>query len=166
MDDKDLIKKIVKDVSVELTDEFDRNFERKAFFDKPWAPLSPNYDPQIGTMLMRTGALRKSISCHPSNNMIRFTSSMAYASIQNEGGTVRQNFVPSAKMRRWAFAKFKETKDPKYKGMALCKRIKRTFRVPARPFIGDHPEVLRIIEDIASDVIAEEIAKDFDKLHK
>ena len=29
----------MRDLKVELDDEFDRNFERKAFFDRPWAPL-------------------------------------------------------------------------------------------------------------------------------
>ena len=31
-----IIEKILRDIKVELTDEFDKNFERKAFFSKPW----------------------------------------------------------------------------------------------------------------------------------
>ena len=166
MDTQKVIKDILKDTKVELDDEFDQNFERKAFFDRKWAPLSKNYNPTTGSMLMRTGFLRKSISSHIVGHSIVYTSSVPYATLMNEGGVVKQNFVPSAKMRRWAFAKFKETKDPKYKGMALCKRIKRTFRVPARPFIGDHPEVHRIINDVASGIIAhatrEDLIREYD----
>lgn len=31
-----IIELFIQDVAVELTDEFDRNFERKAFFDEAW----------------------------------------------------------------------------------------------------------------------------------
>lgn len=56
--DNSLLRKIMKDIRVELTEEFDLNFERKAFFDRKWTPLSPNYQPTTGSMLIRTGALR------------------------------------------------------------------------------------------------------------
>jgi len=166
MDKEKLIKNIVQDVKVELDDEFDRNFERKAFFDRPWQPVSKNYEPTTGSLLMRTGLLRKSISSKIDGNSIRYVSSVPYATIHNEGGTIHQDFAPSNKMRRWAFAKYKETKDSKYKAMALCKRIKRNITIPARPFIGDHPEVRRIIDDVASDCIAEAVAKDMEQLIK
>ena len=166
MNKQELIKNIVQDVKVELDDEFDRNFERKAFFDRPWQPVSKNYEPTTGSLLMRTGLLRKSISSKIDGNSIRYVSSVPYATIHNEGGTIHQDFAPSNKMRRWAFAKYKETKDSKYKAMALCKRIKRNITIPARPFIGDHPEVRRIIDDVASDCIAEAVAKDMEQLIK
>ncbi|MTU75414.1 hypothetical protein GMD74_20635, partial [Parabacteroides merdae] len=53
--DNSLLRKIMKDIRVELTEEFDLNFERKAFFDRKWTPLSPNYQPTTGSMLIRTG---------------------------------------------------------------------------------------------------------------
>ncbi len=31
-----IIKNILRDIQVELTDEFDRNFERQAFFSQAW----------------------------------------------------------------------------------------------------------------------------------
>ena len=34
----DLKQKILNDLRVELSDEFDRNFQRKAFFDQSWPP--------------------------------------------------------------------------------------------------------------------------------
>ena len=61
MNNNDFLNNVMRDLKVELDDEFDRNFERKAFFDRPWAPLSPNYNPSEGSMLMRTGALRRSL---------------------------------------------------------------------------------------------------------
>lgn len=63
---------VLKDIRVELADEFDNNFERKAFFDRPWAPLSKNYQPTTGSMLLRTGALRRSLKSRISGTSIIF----------------------------------------------------------------------------------------------
>ena len=37
---RNLKRKILTDLKVELLDEFDRNFERRAFFDRPWPERS------------------------------------------------------------------------------------------------------------------------------
>lgn len=162
MDSNTFRNNVLKDIKVELDEEFDRNFERKAFFDRPWTPLSRAYNPEGGSMLLRTGALRRSLHSRISGSAIIYSSSLRYAGLQNYGGTVRQNFVPSPKMRRWAWANYHELKKSgneagaeKYRRMALAKRIKRTFTVPARPFVGDHPRIW----EIAGDIIAEHAAK-------
>ena len=36
----DLFDNILKYIKNELSDEFDRNFEREAFFSKPWNPIN------------------------------------------------------------------------------------------------------------------------------
>ena len=151
MDNNDFMQNVLKDIKVELDGEFDRNFERKAFFDQPWAPLSPNYNPSEGSMLMRTGALRKSLRSRIDGTKLVYESSLKYAGLQNYGGTVKQDFVPSDKMRRWAWAKARERKEQgdkpgeeKFRRMALAKRIKRTIVVPPRPFVGEHPRVWEI----------------------
>lgn len=95
MDNNDFLNNVMRDLKVELDDEFDRNFERKAFFDRPWAPLSPNYNPSEGSMLMRTGALRRSLHSRIDGTRLIYESSLKYAGLQNYGGTVRQDFVPS-----------------------------------------------------------------------
>ncbi len=52
-------KAFVKDVKTELADEFDRNFERKAFFNESWPGTGiPN---SKGSLMVRTGAMRRSI---------------------------------------------------------------------------------------------------------
>ena len=48
----DIKRKILNDLRVELSDEFDRNFQRKAFFDKSWPPRKMNGK---GSLLMVTG---------------------------------------------------------------------------------------------------------------
>lgn len=158
MDSHTFINNVIKDIKIELDDEFDRNFERKAFFDRKWVPLSKNYQPTGGSMLLRTGALRRSLRSRISGTALIYSSSLPYSGLMNYGGTVRQDFVPTPKMRRWAWANFHELQKAgktaeaeKYRRMALAKRIRRTFTVPARPFVGDHPKV----REIAADIVAE-----------
>ncbi len=163
MDKEKVIKNIAKNVKVELDEEFDKNFERKAFFDRQWAPLSPYYHPMTGSMLLRTGALRKSIHSRlVGNSSINYYSSLRYAGIHNEGGIIEQNFVPTSKQRRFFFAKYKQTGDEKFRRSAMAKRIHRKIAIPARPFIGDHPKVREAIGEIATEIIAQEIQKEME----
>ena len=53
MNSKDLLHRILSDMRVELTEEFDRNFERKAFFTDKWKKrANPNAK---GSLLIVTG---------------------------------------------------------------------------------------------------------------
>ena len=57
---KAIIRRILSDIRVELGDEFDRNFERQAFFNDAWARRKSPTRPG-GTILVDTGTLRRSI---------------------------------------------------------------------------------------------------------
>ena len=80
--------RILQDLRVELTDEFDRNFERKAFFGNRWKPRRSE---GRGTLLLVTGTLRRSIRSSVVGDGVRFTSQVPYATVHNEGGTIAQN---------------------------------------------------------------------------
>lgn len=159
-----LIKNMLKDIQMNLTDEFDRNFERKAFFDKSWPATKWKNDK--GSLMMRSGNLRRSL-LHPklTDNSITFTSDMPYASIHNEGGTIQV----TAKMKRFAWAMYykasgavTKTKGGKmsgskrnvrltqeaeqWKALAL-KKVGDTIKIEQRQFIGDHPRVRTIVEE-------------------
>lgn len=85
-----LIRLTLKDISVELGDEFDRNFEREAFFNEKWARRKFNDDESRG-LLSREGTLRRTIKDEASvtdHASVVFTSSVPYAAIHNEGGTI------------------------------------------------------------------------------
>lgn len=58
IDPDQLKRNILNDMRVELADEFDRNFERKAFFTRKWKPRRIN---SRGSLLIVTGALHRSI---------------------------------------------------------------------------------------------------------
>ncbi|MBP5365005.1 MAG: phage morphogenesis protein [Bacteroidales bacterium] len=111
-----LIPRILKDIKVELTDEFDRNFERKAFFNERWpARRFPNTK---GSTLMVTGNLRASIRSEISGNRLRYTCNLPYAALHNNGGRI----VVSAKMKKFFWAQYSKSKQSQWKAMAL-KRV-------------------------------------------
>lgn len=146
---------LLKDYQKELTEEFDRNFERKAFFDKVWKEAKRN---NIGSLLNRTGALRKSISDNSSitGKSISWTSSLAYANIQNVGGKI----TVTSKMRGFFWYKFRmatggnnknmNTEALFWKSMAL-KKVGSVIIIPQRQFIGDHPQVHKSIREVTDD---------------
>lgn len=150
---KRFIKLTLKDISVELGDEFDRNFERQAFFNEKWARRKYNDDETRG-LLTRTGTLRRSIKAESTDYSIIFSSDVPYASIHNEGGTI----TVTRKMKKYFWYLYRQLTD-NYKReptteAEFCKRmaLKRTgskITIPKRQFIGMHPEVERIIHEIA-----------------
>lgn len=156
---QDFIKNILSDVRIELTDEFDKNFERKAFFDKAWENTSiPNHK---GSLMMRTGKLRRSIRSKQTNNEITWSSSLPYASLQNEGGEI----IVTEKMKRFFWAMFYKANGAvtpsgkgkrnerlsqeaqTWKALALQK-VGAKMKVKQRQFIGDHPQLRQNIERV------------------
>lgn len=160
----DFFRQTLSDIKVELSDVFDRNFERKAFFDAPW----PKRKRQgRGTTLIVSGRLRRSIKSHITSKNIAFTSDAPYASIHNQGGTV----PITRKMRRYFWAMHYKnmagvsfsikTQQPTtkksarlnetamyWRNMALHKGNKIT--IPQRQFIGAHSRVDGVVEACAT----------------
>ena len=101
MNEEQFLKQILTDVKVKLGDEFDRNFQRKAFFDKNWSNTKhPN---NRGSLMLRSGNLRRSLLNPRVQNMsITWSSSMPYAALHNNGGTL----VVTAKMKKFFCAMF------------------------------------------------------------
>ena len=163
IDEKKLIKQILNDIRVEAAEEFDRNFERKGFFEKgKWKHAQ--YPTNRGSLMLRSGKLRRSIAAEIKGNSVVFTSSEPYAAIHNEGGEI----VVTEKMKRFFWAKYYElsskvrtNKSGKksasaasqrssaqaeyYKGLALMKTGAK-IKIPQRQFIGDHPKLRELLE--------------------
>ena len=141
------LRRLISDLRVELSDEFDRNFERKAFFSKRWTPR--RYHNPKGTLLMVTGALRRSVKAHETDHGVRFTSNVPYATIHNEGG---RGLKPVK-------AHYRRTKSGK---TASVKAHMRRFDMPQRQFIGDGPDTRRIVQSVITDNVtnlANDLAK-------
>lgn len=160
----------MKDVGVELSEEFDLNFTRKAFFDEPWPKRKRNY--RRGTTLAVSNRLRRSIKRHISGSSIRWTSDAPYAGIHQAGGKI----PITPKMRKYFWAKYyeaagkvKKTGTGKvsmskqniqlsdqaefYRNMALHKGD--NIVIPKRQIVGDHRQVKKIVEKTADNAIKE-----------
>lgn len=153
-----ILRMILNDIRVEMTAEFDENFERESFFSEAWArrkgPMRPD-----GHILVYTGRLRRSIQSRTTENSITFFTNEPYAAIHNEGGEI----VVTEKMKRYFWHKYYEAtgsfgrkKDGRrsndkrtlqlseeaefWKFMAL-KKAGSTIKIPRRRFLGTSPEV-------------------------
>lgn len=135
LDPKTLKKNIISDLRVELSDEFDRNFQRKAFFTERWKKRrNPN---ARGSLLVVTGTLRRSIQASETPDGVRFTSNVPYATLHNEGG---KGSVTVRKHQR------------KRKGNThTVRQHMRKVNMPQRQFVGDGKETQRIIQSVIDD---------------
>ena len=175
---KAVIRRILSDIRVELGDEFDRNFERQAFFNDAWTRRKSPPRPG-GTILVDTGTLRRSIRSRTTDDSITFYTDLPYAAIHNDGGEI----VVTEKMKRFFWHKYYEatgsfgrkkngerrndkrtrqlsTEADFWRFMAL-KRAGTTIRIPRRRFLGTGPEVERIVREIIEDNLNEYFDMDF-----
>ena len=126
--------RILQDLRAELTGEFDRNFERKAFFGNRWKPRRSEGK---GSLLLVSVTLRRSIQSSVVVGGVRFSSQVPYATVHNEGGPYTQN-VRAHQRHRGSKA---------YNVRAHQRRI----NMPQRQFIGDGPDTRRIIKSVIDD---------------
>ena len=125
----------LKVIEVELKDEFDRNFERKAFFDKRWKPSKHG--------LIDTGELRRSIGSEVGKDVVTFYSDKEYAAIHNDGGRIQV----TAKMHGFFWHKFKETHQRIWEALGK-KKVGSYIEIPQRQFIGEHKKVDEIVDGV------------------
>lgn len=169
------IDRTLRDVRVELKDEFDKNFEREAFFNERWARRKYHDDRSRG-LLVRTGTLRRSLRAEVTDRRsVRFFTDVPYAAIHNEGGTI----TVTRRMKGWFWIQYMTITGSKdgtfapqlqrkkdgtlrnnkrnrklsdeaafYKAMAL-KPVGSKIVIPKRQFIGQHAEVERILKETA-----------------
>lgn len=172
-----ILRRILKDIQVEMSDEFDQNFEREAFFSESWerrrSPMRAD-----GHILVDTGQLRSSIQSRTTENSITFYTDLPYAAIHNEGGEI----VVTRRMKRFfrakayeaagTFGRKKNSSTPKkhtslsdrqfYAWMHTAtltpeaefwcalsmKPVGSTIKIPRRRFLGTSPEVEQAVRTI------------------
>ncbi len=178
-----LIRTILSDIRVDMADEFDKNFERQAFFSEAWvrrkSPTRPG-----GSILIDTGTLRKSIQSKSTESSITFFSTLPYASIHNDGGEIKV----TRKMKRYFWHKYYATtgsfgrkkngerrNDKRtvqlsteaefWKHMALMKEGK-SIKIPRRRFLGVSPEVEKTVKEIIEENLTDYFENDFNPSEK
>ncbi len=178
-DVRKIIRRILKDIRVEMGDEFDRNFERQAFFSEAWARRKSPTRPG-GSILIDTGSLRKSIGSRTTENSIVFYTTLPYAAIHNDGGEIKV----TKKMKRYFWHKYYEatgsfwrrkdgtlrkdkstvqltTEAEFWKFMAL-KKEGSMVKIPRRQFLGTSPEVEQAVKEIIEENITEYFNVEFE----
>ncbi len=159
---KELLADILKDMRVELADEFDQNFVRGGFFGSEWkAKLNGE-----SSKLQQSAKLRRSIRATERGSAVVFTSSEPYATINNEGGEI----VVTAKMRKYFWAQYYKhgkhsEKARMYRNLAL-KAVGSKLQIPQRQYIGDHAQVRTNIETIVKDNVERYTVQAFEKLNR
>ena len=191
MSDMDrIIRQVLSDIRVDLSDEFDKNFERQAFFSEAWARRKSPTRPG-GSILIDKGTLRSSIRSESTNNSITFQSTVPYASIHNDGGDItvtrkmkmffRKQFYKSnnrfARKKDSSSSKIKKTLSDAgfyawtsqmqltptalfWRNLALMKEGSK-IHIPKRRFLGQSPEVERIVREIIDKDLSEYFNTDF-----
>lgn len=162
-----IVARILKDLRVELHDEFDRNFERQGFFSQAWQRRAGKFG-SGRTLLVDTGGLRRSIRSTVTKDSITFTSDHPAAEIHNDGGEI----AVTKRMKKYFWYRYIQAtggfgrrkdgslrKDKRnerltsetefWKAMAL-KKEGTSIKIPRRRFLGHSPEVeqltVRLIE--------------------
>lgn len=170
-----LVRRTLDNIRVEAAEEFDRNFEREAFFTEKWARRKHNDDQSRG-LLVRTGNLRRSITAEVTDrDSVVFSSALPYARIHNEGGTI----TVTRKMKAYFWWRYhtltggtaadgfsnrlqrKRDGTPRNnrknraltaeaefcRAMAL-KKAGSKITIPKRQFIGNHPDLEKLLKEI------------------
>lgn len=181
-----IFRQILRDIKVELSDEFDRNFERQAFFSEAWK-RSRRAERRGSATLIDTGSLRKSIMSRSDATSITFYSSLPYAAIHNEGGEIKV----TARMKRYFRYRFYQAQGgfnrsnsgtqrkplpdggfyawtskmsltdeaEMWRYMALMK-VGSTIKIPRRRFLGASPEVETAVRTIIEENLREYVEHD------
>lgn len=153
-----VVKTLPGQVGALVLENIDDNFRSQSFDGAKWkdraAPPARGRTTKAGNrdkrfkqdsgegraILMMSGRLRRSFRMEASGLVITIHTDVPYAEIHNEGGEVKQSITVTAKMRRFFWAMFADTKDEKWKFMALSKNatIERSFTMPKRQFVGEN----------------------------
>lgn len=177
-----IIRQILRDIQVEMHDEFDRNFERQAFFSEAWARRKSPVRNEGRAILTDTGSLRGSIQSRTTENSITFSTDLPYAAIHNDGGEIVvtkrikgyfwHKYMTLAGVLQWARRKDgtmrrdKQTRQQSteaefWKFMAL-KKEGSTIKIPRRRFLGVSPEVEQAVREIIEENITEYFNVEFE----
>lgn len=155
-----------------VRDSVRQNFRRGGFYGQPWSPplrIKEGFDsgPGYGTMLSGTNHLMMSTDYIPEPGRVTIQNTLVYAQIHNEGGEITvtkrmKSFFWSQYYKRGLvggmYSKGKGKKNQQkaetinkeaefWRAMAL-KKVGSKITIPKRQFMGEHPEVDRLVKDI------------------
>lgn len=149
-----------------VVESINENFRRGGFYNSRWKPTRRQQlgfhgvAGQYGPLLSKSNHLSRSTVSIPGKGQVTIQNSLEYAGIHNDG----REIPVTSRMKRFFWAKYYETgavnpgtgnrKKPAsdaeadfWRGMAL-KRVGSRIKIPKRQFIGESPEVDKIVDEI------------------
>lgn len=130
-------------IAITAVNFFKRNFKVGGFVDRPFQKWKKSNYPGVRKTMVQSGQTRrdiKKLKVSPKRVVVGIGKHNEYAAIHNTGGKI----PITPKMRRFFWAKYKETQDTFWRNMALTK--KTHINIPKRQFIGDSKALETTIE--------------------
>lgn len=129
---------ILRDAKVKLNAMFMQNFREQGFFGQKWqaTKVSKTNKRGKGSILIVTGAMRRSIRAMVSGMAVVFSSHLPYTALHNEGG----NFAVNVRAHQRTVKRTGNTHN--------VRAHARQMIMPQRQFIGDHPKVQEALGQI------------------
>lgn len=127
---------IPRHIALSAENFFKRNFQAQGFVDQPFKkwPQRKNPRDKGRAILVKSGKLRRAIKPLKITEkivVVGIGEHIPYAALHNSGGKIKV----TPKMRRFFWAKYRETQDEYYKNLALTQ--KQYLIMPKRQFIGE-----------------------------
>lgn len=143
-----LINALPPNVSEMAKGFFKGSFIKEGFTDYAFIAWPKRKDTDTHKVLTRSQALRDSVvvkSATPQRIEIAAGEGLPYAAIHNTGGTITVRVTDKARKFFWYM--YKQSKNEKWKWMALTKKESFTLKIPQRQYIGESQELLKRIDN-------------------
>lgn len=129
---------ILRDARVKLTEMFKNNFREQGFFGQRWVAtkVSKTNKRGKGSILIVTGAIRRSIRSQIRGMAVVFSSNLPYTALHNEGGKFSVTIRAHSRTNR------------KTGNSYSVRSHSRQMNMPQRQFIGDHELVQQALGEI------------------
>lgn len=161
-----------------VRDSIRENFRKGGFYGAAWSPpmrIEQGFDsgPGYGTLLSGTNHLMMSTDYFPEPGRVTIQNTLVYAKIHNDGGEItvtkrmKQFFWSQYYKKGLIGGMYERGKGKKskqkvetlskeaefWRNMAL-KKVGSTIKIPQRQFMGEHPEVDRIVREIINNELS------------
>lgn len=147
---KQAISKLPQEVGLLVIRHSLQAFEKEELDGEKWKPRK---DGSSGgdrggrrALLVKSGILRRSLRIMAySDTKVVVGTLVKYAGIHNQGGTTNPSVTE--KSRKYFWALYEQTGNPKYKAMATTQKNSFKVEIPARPFLKMTPTLKRKVEN-------------------
>jgi phage gpG-like protein len=158
----EVMNNLAKDVANQALKFFQDSFEKEGFTDINFIPWVQRLSTESDHPLLNdTGTLKNSLHISqqtPDRIEIETDQALPYAEIHNTGGTIK--VVVTEKMKKYFWAMYIETKQERFKFMALMKVGKElNLRIPQRQFIGNSHTLNEELDKLLIKKIRDEVRK-------